>query len=132
MKNEFKEKLKQNMSNQTKGLTDEQIEKSILSEFILLPYEREMTEEEKEEYISLDEKEIPGNMLLIIWNATKYYFETGEKNDKSFFDYMKATPQKTAKKIFLPEVGEKYQLPPEKWQEWEEQHAKGEYEDSGR
>ncbi len=114
MENIFKEKL-------VEAFSDEQKKRNEISEFILLPTKRQLTEEEEKRYISLDKSLISSNILYAIYEMIKNYIETGEIISlEAFKKCIKTEPRK----IKLEEISEEQQKDPTRNTNKEEDNAR--------
>ena len=100
--NEFKRRIE---------LSESEKKRNELSEFILLPSKRELTQEEKARYLALDRSEIPSNMLYAIWCMGKMYILTGKVDEELFMQCMKGVP----KKVRLSGMKEEWEQLPDEW-----------------
>ncbi len=114
MENIFKEKL-------TEAFSDEQKRRNEISEFILLPTKRQLTEEEEKRYLSLDKSLIPNNILYAMYEMIKNYIETGEiASLEAFKKCIKTEP----KKVTLEAISEEQQKDPRQIANKEEDDAR--------
>ena len=84
--------------------------RNAISEFIILPTKRELTEEEKNVYLHLNPDVIPNDMLYRLWIILKDYVKNGKIDDKDIEKYMKVKE----KKIMMPGIPEEWQKNPKR------------------
>ena len=87
--------------------------RNAISEFIILPTKRKLTEEEKNVYLHLNPNAIPNDMLYKLWTIMKQYIETGKIDDKDIEKYVKVKE----KKITFEGIPEEWQKNPERKEE---------------
>ncbi len=81
------------------------------SALIYLPYKRKLTDEEKEQYLSLKEEDLPtNNIVRMLYFMAKKYMQTGEVDEETFRRYMFQPTQE----VKLDEVKDEWTKDPRK------------------
>ncbi len=98
-------------------MSENEKRRNVVSEFILLPTKRELTEEEKKVYLNLNPDIIPNDMLYKLWTIMKDYVKNGKISDIDIEKYINVKE----KKITFAGIPEEWEKTPKRKEEEEDE-----------